>query len=139
MQKSDTTMNDIAESIADLANMMAADSQGIRQEMADGFTSVRQEMADGFSEVNERLVKLEAGQRETNERLVRIEGDGKAHEADIKELYTMIDQIRGSLKTFTKQERYRFAELEAFAMQVAEKTGIPFSPGNPGSKSKLRS
>ena len=78
-----TTLDDIAESIADLTTMVASELGHVRQDMATEFGKVRQEMADGFSRVDK-------SQRETNERLARLEGNQQAHEADIKELYGLV-------------------------------------------------
>jgi len=119
MAASPTTLDDIAESIADLTTMVSSEFSSVRREMASEFANVRQEMKSEFDEVHAEI-------REANGRLTCIEGVGEAHEADIKELYEMVTELRKDIKKLTREERHRLADLEAFALRVAEQTGIPF-------------
>src|SRR6476646_2364337 len=133
MAKHETSLDDIAESIADLSSMMANEIGGmksdigslrtemgglkgemgsLRSEMASEFAAVRSEMAGGFAKVNSRLD--------------RLEGSQETQEADIKALYEMVADLQKDVKNLSKDERRRLADLETFAMQVAEQTGVPF-------------
>jgi uncharacterized coiled-coil DUF342 family protein len=129
-----TTLDDIAESIADLSTMVAGEFVSVRREMAAEFTVVRQEMTAETKSIRQDIAELRSGQRETNERLARLEDNGLEYANDIKALYEMIADLQKEIRHFTKDEKRRLADLEAFAMQVAEKTGIPYTP-----KPKLRS
>ena len=136
------SVTDIATSLADLTTMMANEFTTVRQEMA-----TKHEMATGFAAVHSDILTLQRQQRETNERLARLEDNDETHGNDIRALYEMISELQENVKSLTKNERLRLADLEAFALQVAEKTGIPFhlrgsglKPGaNSSSKPKLRS
>lgn len=139
------TLDDIAESIADLTNMMAGEFAVVRQEMTSGFEAVHQEMATksemgiGFTALRQEMdaefkaVRAEIGEAKTEirhvgKRLDAVEGTALASSRDIKEPYFLIDDLRKDIRVLTKDERQRLAELEVFAMQVAEKTGIPYIP-----------
>ena len=119
MTARDTTLDDIAESIADLSTMMAHELGSVRQEMTDGFAAVRQEMGANYREHR-------AAQDETNRRLEHLEALSETNANDVKELYSMIAELQRDIRRLNKDERQRLADLEAFALQVAEQTGIPF-------------
>lgn len=119
-QKQDTSIDDLAESISVLA--MAVD-KGFKQ------VNVRLDALEkGQQEINLRLTRLETAQRETNQRLDRLEGNQEALEADVKELYTMLAELRRDFQAFTKQQHARYKNLEDFALKVSVKTGIPYRP-----------
>lgn len=80
------------------------------------------------------VTRLTLSQADLGKRFETQENLLLAMHSDIKELYDRIDQLRVDAKHMSANERQRLAELEAFAMQVAEKTGIPFNL-----KSKRRS
>jgi hypothetical protein len=89
MASKDTSMDDLAESIASLSTMVANEFTKVRQE----FASVRQEFVmvhQEFHGVKTRLTSLEAGQRETNARLGYLENEALALRNDVKELYALV-------------------------------------------------
>lgn len=116
----DTSLDDIAQAIADLSTMTAT-------AIADLGTELRSEMNSLKTELRSEMTNLTAEQHETNQRLSRLEGKSDALEDDIKELYRMIEELRKDFEDFTIEERARFANLENFARQVSLKTGIPFT------------
>lgn len=151
------TLDDVAESISDLSTMMSTEFAAVRSEMIDLYSATREDTRQAIAESESRIMRkvddkvdtssgvlfkqmeygiaqLTKGQTELSRRFETQENLLLAVHADIKELYERIDQLRSNTKHMSAEERRRLAELEAFAMQVAEKTGIPFNL-----KSKRRS
>lgn len=97
-----TTLDDIAESIADLTSMFATEVTTLRQEMYEGFSAVRKEMSNEFASVRQEMAtkqdllrvenELRHELRQIDQRLEKIEGKTVAHERDIRELYFMIKE-----------------------------------------------
>src|SRR5262249_3652233 len=121
---------------------VAGQIDGLRAEMKSEFSAVRQEMKSEFIAVRQEMAtkaELEAGlasiRREMATKVDMQAGFDKlsrqldGHEEDIKHLYLMIDELRKDFRAFTRAERSRFEELEAFALRVAEQSGIPYKPG----------
>lgn len=135
------SVTDLATSIADLAKM-TADMIGATEERLTGeLNSFKGELSTFRGELNTLRQETDAGfskmyhyQREANERLEKLEASNETIVNDIHAMYEMLGDLQSKGSSLSKDDRRRLADLEAFAMQVAEKTGVPFTP-----KPKLRS
>lgn len=141
-----TSLDDIAESIADLSTMTADLLAQSEQRLTDMVVSSEQRLTGMITDSEQRLVGMitDSEQRlttmitDSEQRLIvrmdtgfdKLSRQLEGHEEDIKTLYLMLDDLRKDSKTFTRHERRRFDDLETFALQVAEKTGIPYQPGS---------
>jgi peptidoglycan hydrolase CwlO-like protein len=114
MGKNSTGTEDVLEIIGDLTAMVG-----------EGFDKLEK----GQAETNTRLYALEKGQAETNQRLNNVEDKLEAIQADIKELYKMITDLRKDIdenKLHWIQLEKRVSTVEAFATMISKKTGVKF-------------
>lgn len=147
------TLDDVAESISDLSTMMATEFAAVRSEMIDLYAATREDTQQAIAESETRIKQEIETKIDTSSAVIfkqmsygfdqlakRFETQEDlllAVHADIKELYDRIDQLRDNTKHMSASERQRLAELEAFAMQVAEKTGIPFNLKSKPNRKKI--
>ena len=136
-----TTLNSLADAISRLTVMVQTGFSDLNQKFEDlerrvanlevqiaGLQGQVGDLNSRVSNLEVQVTDLATSQRETNQRLEHLEGNSIALEADVKELYFMIDELRKDFHTFTKEEKKRFSHLESFAVKVSRKTGITFRP-----------
>lgn len=135
--KKPLVLEDIAEQITALGTMMGEQIHRLDVKV-DSLDSKVDNLENKFDKLeakvdnlDRRTGRIEQHLIQSDARLERIEGTLTAIESDIKELYTMVSQLRKDFDKHAVTDKSlisRLNKVEAVMQQVAKQNGIVFTP-----------
>lgn len=138
MTKKDTSIDDLAEVIGQLASAIYEQGAQMNRQfkiMNDHFAVIDgrlDKIEFTLTDMNSRMLAVERQIAELSQKIDAVDSRLIATEADVKELYYMVADLqkyqKSTDKKLSKSYENRLAKIEDFVVKASKQTGIPFVP-----------